>query len=51
MTVVVASVEQDLQIEASRKVKIVADKHIEDVKNDSFDIIVLPVSARSHCSN
>eukprot|EP00250_Pteridium_aquilinum_P014227 c21859_g1_i1 orf=333-1676(-) len=42
MRVVVASVENDLQIEASRKVKIVADKLIEDVKDTVFDLIVLP---------
>ncbi|KAI5069550.1 hypothetical protein GOP47_0015851 [Adiantum capillus-veneris] len=42
MKVVVASVEEDLQIEASRKVRIVADKRIEDVKDSCFDIIVLP---------
>ncbi|MCO5601690.1 hypothetical protein L7F22_055813 [Adiantum nelumboides] len=42
MNVLVASIEQDLQVEASRKVKIIADKHIEDVKDSCFDIIVLP---------
>eukprot|EP00250_Pteridium_aquilinum_P004016 c1426_g1_i1 orf=63-1418(+) len=42
MNIVVASVEQDLQIEASRRVKIVADKHIEDVEDVDYDIIVLP---------
>ncbi|MCO5612331.1 hypothetical protein L7F22_066598 [Adiantum nelumboides] len=41
MNVLVASIEQDLQVEASRKVKIIADKHIEDVKDSCFDIIVL----------
>ncbi|MCO5547121.1 hypothetical protein L7F22_000563 [Adiantum nelumboides] len=42
MTVTVASVEDTLQIEASRKVKLVADKLIEDVKDTPFDLIVLP---------
>ncbi|KAI5070104.1 hypothetical protein GOP47_0014447 [Adiantum capillus-veneris] len=42
MMVTVASVENTLQIEASRKVKIVADKLIEDVKDTSYDLIVLP---------
>lgn len=42
MSVVVASVENDLQIEASRKVNIVADKLIQDVQGSSFDLIVLP---------
>lgn len=42
MSVVVASVEHDLQVEASRRVKIVADKLIQDVENSSYDIVVLP---------
>ncbi|KAH7294644.1 hypothetical protein KP509_27G011200 [Ceratopteris richardii] len=42
MNVIVASVEQDLQILGSGSIKIVADKHIEDVKDSHFDIIILP---------
>lgn len=42
MRVVVASVENALQVEASRKVRLVADKLIADVKDTSFDLIVLP---------
>ena len=44
MNVEVASVENVLQIEASRKVKIVADKFLADIQDSSFDLIVLPVS-------
>eukprot|EP00897_Mesotaenium_endlicherianum_P009564 jgi/Mesen1/8636/ME000050S08048 len=40
--VIVASVEKDLQIEASRKVKLVADKVIEKCADQVFDLIVLP---------
>ena len=39
--VTVASV-GDLQITASRGVKLVADCQIEDCRDDSFDLIVLP---------
>jgi hypothetical protein len=42
--VVVASVEETLEIVASRKVKIVADKLIEDASSSAYDLIVLPVS-------
>ena len=44
MNVEVASVENVLQIEASRKVKIVADKFLADIQDSSFDLVVLPVS-------
>lgn len=45
--VFVASVEKDeLQIVASRKVKLVADGFIEDYENQTFDFIVLPVSPK-----
>ncbi|XP_011626266.1 protein DJ-1 homolog B isoform X2 [Amborella trichopoda] len=40
--VVVASVEKELQIEASRKVKIVADAFVSDCTENSFDLIALP---------
>ncbi|KAL3698962.1 hypothetical protein R1sor_016984 [Riccia sorocarpa] len=40
--VVVASVEKDLQVVASGKVKIVADTLIGDVASSDFDAIVLP---------
>lgn len=40
--VVVASVEETLEIVASRKVKIVADKLIEDASSSAYDLIVLP---------
>lgn len=42
--VVVASVENQLEILASRKVKLVADMLLEEAANHSFDLIVLPVS-------
>ena len=42
--VVVASVEETLEIVASRKVKIVADKLMEDASSSAYDLIVLPVS-------
>lgn len=41
--VTVASVETDLQIEASRRVKLVADKLISDCTEELFDLVVLPV--------
>ncbi|GAB2284412.1 Protein DJ-1 B [Dionaea muscipula] len=40
--VVVASVKEDLQILASRKVKLVADKLLDEAANISYDLIVLP---------
>ncbi|KAB1216499.1 hypothetical protein CJ030_MR4G023088 [Morella rubra] len=40
--VVVASVENELEILASRKVKLVADVLLDDAANLSFDLIVLP---------
>ncbi len=40
--VTVASVEKELQITASRGVKIVADARIEDCAKTSFDLIALP---------
>ncbi|BDA44766.1 Protein/nucleic acid deglycase DJ-1 [Coccomyxa sp. Obi] len=40
--VTVASVEDSLQVEMSRKVKIVADKLIADVSGESYDLIALP---------
>lgn len=42
--VVVASVEDKLEILASRKVKLVADVLLDDAANHLFDLIVLPVS-------
>ena len=53
MNVEVASVENVLQIEASRKVKIVADKFLADIQDSSFDLVVLPVSLFiyfTHCT-
>ena len=43
--VTVASVEDSLQITASRGVKLVANKAIADCADCSFDLIVLPVRA------
>ncbi|KAH7279228.1 hypothetical protein KP509_37G011600 [Ceratopteris richardii] len=40
--VTVASVEQDLQIEASRRVKLVADDKLESCDGKGFDLIALP---------
>lgn len=42
--VVVASVEDKLEILASRQVKLVADVLLEEAANLPFDLIVLPVS-------
>ncbi|KAH9310137.1 hypothetical protein KI387_038048, partial [Taxus chinensis] len=42
INVVVASVEETLEIVASRKVKIVADKLIEEAAASAYDLIVLP---------
>ena len=42
--VVVASVEDKLEILASRKVKLVADVLLDEAANLPFDLIVLPVS-------
>lgn len=42
VSVVVASVEDGLQVEASRKVKIVADKLIKQIEDEYFDLIILP---------
>jgi 4-methyl-5(b-hydroxyethyl)-thiazole monophosphate biosynthesis len=41
--VVLASVEKDLQVEASRRVNLVADLHISSCVGEHFDLIVLPV--------
>ena len=42
--VVVASVEDKLEILASRNVKLVADVLLDEAANLSYDLIVLPVS-------
>jgi 4-methyl-5(b-hydroxyethyl)-thiazole monophosphate biosynthesis len=42
--VVVASVEDKLEILASRQVKLVADVLLDEAANLPFDLIVLPVS-------
>lgn len=42
--VVVASVGEKLEILASRKVKLVADVHLDEAAKSSYDLIVLPVS-------
>lgn len=42
--VIVASVEKELQILASRNVKIVADQFLSDVPVSNVDMIILPVS-------
>lgn len=41
--VVVASIGEKLKIEASRNVKLVADVLLDEVINNSFDLIILPV--------
>lgn len=43
--VVVASLEDSLEIVASRKVKLVADVLLDEAAKESYDLIVLPVSA------
>lgn len=43
--VVVASLEDKLEIVASRKVKLVADVLLDEAAKQSYDLIVLPVSA------
>ena len=40
--VTVATVENGLQVNCSRGVKLVADCHIDDCKDSTFDLIVLP---------
>ncbi|XP_048498782.1 protein DJ-1 homolog B isoform X2 [Beta vulgaris subsp. vulgaris] len=40
--VVVASVGEKLEILASRRVKLVADMHLDEAANSSYDLIVLP---------
>ena len=42
--VVVASIEDKLEILASRNVKLVADVLLDEAANLSYDLIVLPVS-------
>lgn len=42
--VVVASVEDKLEIVASRKVKLVADMLLDEAAKQPYDLIVLPVS-------
>lgn len=44
--VVVASVDDSLEIVASRNVKLVADVLLEDAAKNAYDLIVLPVSAK-----
>lgn len=43
--VVVASVEDELEILASRKVKLEADVLLDEAAKLSYDLIVLPVSS------
>lgn len=45
--VVVASVGEKLEILASRRVKLVADMHLDEAANSTYDLIVLPVSSES----
>lgn len=45
--VVVASVDNSLEIVASRQVKLVADVLLEDAAKSTYDLIVLPVSVQS----
>lgn len=47
--VVVASVEDKLEIVASRKVKLEADVILDEAAKLSFDLIVLPVSSLVTC--
>lgn len=42
--VIVASIEDKLEIIASRKVKLVADMLLDEALKIEFDLIVLPVS-------
>ena len=44
LQVTVASVEDDLTVTCSRKVRLVADKSIQECAGDNFDLIALPVS-------
>ena len=41
--VILASVEKELRIEASRRVKLEADIHISSCVREPFDLIALPV--------
>lgn len=43
--VTVASVESGLEVECSRKVKLLADKLIQDCSTEDYDLIALPVCA------
>lgn len=47
--VVVASVEDELEILASRKVKLEADVLLDEAAKLSYDLIVLPVSSLLCC--
>lgn len=44
--VTIASVEKQLQITASRGIRIVADKFIGDCTNEQYDLIALPVGTK-----
>jgi hypothetical protein len=46
--VVVASLEDKLEIVASRKVKMIADVLLDNVLKEQYDLILLPVSLMNH---
>lgn len=48
--VVVASLEDKLEIDASRKVKMVADVLLDDALKEQYDLILLPVSLMNQFS-
>lgn len=48
--VVVASLEDKLEIVASRKVKMVADVLLDDALKEQYDLILLPVSLMNQFS-
>lgn len=47
--VAVASVEKELQVVASRGVKLVADALVQDLSDTPFDLIALPVMTVGFC--
>jgi hypothetical protein len=49
--VVTASLTEDLNITASRGVRLVADATLDAVIDDEFDMMVLPINGFMRCSN
>lgn len=45
VNVIVASIEPELKVVASRKVKIVADNLVGDLVESNFDLVIIPVGS------